>query len=212
MVKIFKTIPQNVGKPLTTREKNQKLITDIGGRWYLEKCQKGLPPLKGKQISKKAQKRQELIKKKLSQSNMWWNDWKFQLHCNMLEWVDPKTTPKRVKPFSVSSKKLYIDNKDRTAHFVGHSKLIPLDIIDFYERKQTNENMETEMKEMDDKLGKNAFLDDDNFDEAIPIQIIKEITTEAYKEKMNEDIETIDKNDNSKQIVQKLNGDQYMRL
>ena len=36
-VKMFKTIPQNVGKPLTTREKNHKLITDIGGRWYLEK-------------------------------------------------------------------------------------------------------------------------------------------------------------------------------
>ena len=58
--------------------------------------------------------------------------------------------------------------------------------------------METKMKEMNDKLGKNAFLDDDNFDEAIPMQIRKERTTEAYKAKMNEDIETIDKNDNSK--------------
>ena len=56
---------------------------------------------------------------------------------------------------------------------------------------------------MDYKLGKNAFLDDDNFDEAIPIQILKERTIEAYKEKMNKHIETIDKNDNSKQIVQK---------
>ena len=54
--------------------------------------------------------------------------------------------------------------------------------------------METEMKEMDEKLGKNAFSDGDNFDEAIPIQIIKERTTEEYREKMNEDIETIDKN------------------
>ena len=24
---------------------------------------------------------------------MWWNDWKFQLHWNKLEWVDPKSTP-----------------------------------------------------------------------------------------------------------------------
>ena len=63
--------------------------------------------------------------------------------------------------------------------------------------------METEMKEMDDKLGKTDFLDDDNFDEAIPIQIRKERTIEAYKEKTNEDIETIDKNQNIKQIVQK---------
>ena len=124
---------------------------------------------------------------------MWWNDWKFQLHWNMLEWVDPKTTPKRIKKNFSFFKKFYINNKDRTAHFVGRSKLTPLDIADFYKRKQTNENIETEKKEMNDKLGKNAFLDDDNFDEAIPIQIIKERTTEAYKEKMNKDIETITK-------------------
>ena len=48
--------------------------------------------------------------------------------------------------------------------------------------------METEMKEMNYKLGKNAFLDDDNLDEAIPIQIRKERTTEAYKNTMKKDI------------------------
>ena len=106
MVEMFKTIPQIFGKPLTTREKNQKLITYIGGGWYLEKCAKGLPPLKRTKPSKKAQERHDLIKNKLFVSNMWWNDWKFQLHRNMLEWVDPKSTPKRVKPFSISSKKL----------------------------------------------------------------------------------------------------------
>ena len=51
--------------------------------------------------------------------------------------------------------------------------------------------MEAEVKKMDEKLGKKAFSEDDNFDEAIPIQIRKERTTEAYKEKMNHDIETI---------------------
>ena len=59
------------------------------------------------------------------------------------------------------------------------------------------------MKEMDEKLGNNAFSEDDNFDEAIPIQIRKERTTEAYKEKMNEDIKTIAKNENSKKTVQR---------
>ena len=105
----------------------------------------------------------------------------FNLHRNMLEWVDPKSTPKRFKPFSVSSKTFYINNNDRTAHFVGHSKLTPLDIVEFYKRKQTNENMETEMKEMDVKLGKNAFSDSDNFDEAIPIRIRKERTKKHTK-------------------------------
>ena len=104
MVEMLKTIPQNVENSLTTREKDQKLITDIGGGWYLEKCAKGLPPLNRTKLSKKEQERHDIIRNKLFQSNMWWNDWKFQLHWNMLEWVDPKSTSKRVKPFSVSSK------------------------------------------------------------------------------------------------------------
>ena len=169
----------------------------------MDKCKKGLPPLKRTKLGKKAQKRQDLFKNELFQSNMWWNDWKFQLHWNMLEWVDPKSITKRVKPFSVSSNKFYINNNDRTAHFIGHSKLTPLDSVDFYERKHINENMEIEMKEMNEKLVENPFKDDDNFDEAIPIKIRKERTTEAYTENMNEYIETIEKNDNSKKIFQK---------
>ena len=94
-----------------------------------------------------------LFKNENFQSNRWWNDWKFQLHWNMLEWVDPKSTPNRVKLFSVSSKKFFINNNDRTAHFVGNSKLNPLDIVDFYIKKQINERMETKMKEMGEKLG-----------------------------------------------------------
>ena len=31
--------------------------------------------------------------------------------------------------------------------------------------------MKSEMKKIDEKIGKNAFSEDDNFDEAIPIQI-----------------------------------------
>ena len=46
---------------------------------------------------------------------------------------------------------------------------------------------------MNEKLVENPFKGDDNFDEAIPIQIRKERTTEAYKENMNEDIKTIEK-------------------
>ena len=112
---------------------------------------------------------------------MWWNHWRFQLHWNVLEWVNLKSTTKRVKPFSVSSKKFYINKNYRTAHFVGHSKLTPLDCFDLYERKEINENMENEMKIMNDKIVENPFKDDENFDEAIPMQIIKERTTEAYK-------------------------------
>ena len=63
--------------------------------------------------------------------------------------------------------------------------------------------METEMKVMNEKLVENPFKDDEKFYEAIPIQIRKERTTEAYKDNMNEDIETIEKNENSKKIFQR---------
>ena len=88
MKEMFKTIPQNVEKPLTSREKNQNLMTDIGGGWYLEKCEKGLPPLNRTKIIKKAQERDDIIKNKLNEYNRWWNYWKFQIHWNMLEGVD----------------------------------------------------------------------------------------------------------------------------
>ena len=155
---------------MTPRENNQQLITDIGGGWYLEKCKKGLPPLKRTKLGKKSQEREDLIKNELFKSNMWWNDWKFQLHWNMLEWVNLKSTPKRDKPFSVSSNKFYINNIDRTSHFVGHSELGPLDYADFYERKNVNENMENEMKEIEEKIVENPNKDDVNFYEAIPLQ------------------------------------------
>ena len=56
--------------------------------------------------------------------------------------------------------------------------------------------METKMNEMDVKHGKKDYSEDVNVDELIPIQIRKERTTEAYKETMNQDIETIDKYEN----------------
>ena len=37
MGEMFKKIPKNDGIKLTPSEKNKQLITDIGGRWHLEK-------------------------------------------------------------------------------------------------------------------------------------------------------------------------------
>ena len=69
------------------------------------------------------------------------------------------------------------------------------------------------MKKMNEKLVENPFKVGDNFDEVIPTQIRKERTTEAYKDNMNEDIEIIEKNENSKKNISKrLNGEQYTRL
>ena len=86
------------------------------------------------------------------------------MHWNNLEWVDPKSTPKRVKPYSVSSKKLNISNNYRAAHFVGHSKLKELDIDNFYKRKQMNEEMESEMNKMDLTPGNMVDSEDESVD------------------------------------------------
>ena len=63
MKEMFKQIPQNVEKALTSREKNPKSVTDIDGGWYLKKCEKRLPQLKRTKLSKKAQDRHNLILK-----------------------------------------------------------------------------------------------------------------------------------------------------
>ena len=104
MKEMFMQIPQNIEIALTSKEKIQKLLIDIGGRWYKAKSARGLPPLKRTKLSKKSQESQDYIQKKLYKSNRWWNDWIFHLNWNKIEWVDPKSIPKIVKPCSVSSK------------------------------------------------------------------------------------------------------------
>ena len=47
---------------------------------------------------------------------------------------------------------------------------------------------------MNVKHGSKVYSEDANVDEAIPLQIRKQRTTESYKEKKNEYIKTIDKN------------------
>ena len=58
---MFNQIPQTMSKPLTPKQKVQKLMTDIGGGWYMGKSAKGLPPLKRSKLSKKAQENQDEI-------------------------------------------------------------------------------------------------------------------------------------------------------
>ena len=110
-------------KALTPKQKVQKLMTDIGGGWYMKKISKGIPPLKRSKLSKKAQDKEDAIKKKLYEASKWWNDWKFQLHWNKLEWVNPRSLTKRNKPFSVSSKEFNLNKNDRKSRLVSHSAL-----------------------------------------------------------------------------------------
>ena len=42
-------------KALTPRQKFQKLMTEIGGGWYMGEIAKAIPPLRRSKLSKKAQ-------------------------------------------------------------------------------------------------------------------------------------------------------------
>ena len=102
------------------------------------------------------------------------------MHWNKLEWVDPKSTPKRVMAYSVSSKSSRLIIIIEQLILLVILNLKELDVDDFYKCKQTNEEREAEMNEMDVKHGKKAYSDHAKVDEEIPIQIRKERTTEAY--------------------------------
>ena len=52
---MFKQIPTTRIKSLTPEQNVQKIMTDIGGGWYMETIAKGLPPLKRSKQSKKVQ-------------------------------------------------------------------------------------------------------------------------------------------------------------
>ena len=63
------------------------------------------------------------------------NDWKFQIHWNIIEWVNPRSHLKQKIHFCVSSKQLFLKNNNKTAHWVGHSKLKALDTKYFLQEK-----------------------------------------------------------------------------
>ena len=53
MKEMFKKIPTTMTKPLSSRQKLQKLMIEIGGGWYMKKRTKQLPPLSRTKQSKK---------------------------------------------------------------------------------------------------------------------------------------------------------------
>ena len=47
---------------------------------------------KEKETNKKIKIKEDVIKRKLQKANQDWNDWKFQIHGNKLEWVNPRSS------------------------------------------------------------------------------------------------------------------------
>ena len=75
----------------------------VDGIW---ESAKGINLLKRSKISKKSQEKEDEIQKKLYEANKWWNDWKFQLHWNKLEWLDTKLSSKLINPIQFLQKSL----------------------------------------------------------------------------------------------------------
>ena len=61
-------------KPLSHDKKHHKILTDIGSHWCMSKMTKGIPPIKKQALSKKAQDKNDIIKRKLHTADKNWND------------------------------------------------------------------------------------------------------------------------------------------
>ena len=56
----------------------------------MDKYKSKTNPMKNPKLSKVYKKKEDDIKQNLKKSHQHWNDWKFQVHWDKLEWVVPK--------------------------------------------------------------------------------------------------------------------------
>ena len=68
--------------------------------------------------------------RKLTEANQSWCDWKFHIPWNKLEWVNPGSRDE-IKIHLVCFQEKNKD-KNKPAHWLGHSKLISLDIDELF--------------------------------------------------------------------------------
>ena len=85
MKNLFQKIQVELPKQPSPKENRESLLHSIGGGWYVKKIGQKLPTLKKRRLSKKQQKEEDKIKRKLHEANQDWNDCKFHIHWNKLE-------------------------------------------------------------------------------------------------------------------------------
>ena len=69
----------------------------------MDKLIQKLPPLNKSRLIKKFQEEEDEIKRNPHKANKACIDWKFQIHWNKLEWVNPKSRDEGKNSFCVSS-------------------------------------------------------------------------------------------------------------
>ena len=85
----------------------------VWSAWFIEKMNKKPPPIKGRGLRNKYKegRKEEETNKSIWVVNNSWNNRKFQLHCNKLEWVDPRTWNCKNNYFWNYTYKLYTKGK-----------------------------------------------------------------------------------------------------
>ena len=69
MEELFLKIPFEVPNQPSPKDKSKSLLHAIEGVWYVEKLGQKLPPLKKRKLSKKGQKENNKIKRRLTEAN-----------------------------------------------------------------------------------------------------------------------------------------------
>ena len=85
---MFQKIPVKLSKLYILKERCKKLLHAIGGEWYMNKSNEKIPTQKKRKLSKKSQEKENKIKINLKMADQNWNERKFQIHWNKLEWVN----------------------------------------------------------------------------------------------------------------------------
>ena len=91
----------------------------------MNKINEKLPPPKKMRLRKKAQEKEDEIKRKIYKANQAWNHWNFQMHWNKFEWVNPRSREERFVC-------LLWKKNIKTEHLVGHLQLRSLDVDNFF--------------------------------------------------------------------------------
>ena len=115
--------------------KYQTTIKTVGGKRCIYKINAKLHSIKRSPLRKKGEINEGKIRENIRKVDDHWNNWKFQLHWNKLEWVYPKTRDRWKNPFYSSTRKFCIKDVNNSSRFVGHYKLEPIDYVAFFKIK-----------------------------------------------------------------------------
>ena len=75
---------------------------------------------------KKEQTKDDKIRENIRENNDNWNDWKVQLYWKNINWADQNEQDTRNNTLCSLNNKFYIEDGNKSCHYVGYSKLKPI--------------------------------------------------------------------------------------